>query len=168
MKTWRANLRAALLVAGGYLAVFLAGKLLSPNPGLPLWEWLMDHSPYNHSYLFGWLIGQKIFLYSSLVSILPALFGNYRFSAVTLTGFVLGLLLGESLGNNPGSAAYGMGHYGWAIWGGIFLVSCVMGILLQRFRREDISLKSRKLGVWLAGYLLAVLGIVVCVRMNMC
>lgn len=166
MKNWMANLRAALLVAGGYLAVFLAGKLLSHNPGLPLREWLMDHSPYNHSYLFGWLIGQKIFLYSSLVSILPALFGNYRFSAVTLAGFVLGLL-GEPLGDNPSGAAYGIGHYGWAIWGGIFLMSCIMGIILQRFRWEDISLKSWKFDVWLAVYLLAILGVVIYVRMNM-
>lgn len=167
MKNRKVNPRSALLVAGGYLAVFLLWKLLSQNPGLPLWEWLMDDSPYNHSYLFGWLLGEA-FLYSSLISILPAFFGKSRFSVVTLAGFVLGLLLGEPLGNNPGGAAYGMGHYGWAIWGGIFLMSCVMGILLQRFRREDISLKSRKLGVWLAGYLLAVLGVVICVRMNMC
>ena len=45
-------------------------------------------------------------------------------------------VLGTLLGPNPEGAAYGHGHYGWAIWGGVFLLSMPAGALLERRARQ--------------------------------
>ena len=128
----RCNFRAALWTAGGYLLIFLAARVINGGLGrLGFWEWLLDTSPARSSYLFGWLLTSNLYLVASLISILPALFGAYRFSAATLAGFLIGLLAGELFGPNPAGAAYGMGHYGWAIWGVIFLISVVIGVILE-------------------------------------
>lgn len=163
MRKWKANVRNAVLVAAGYLTIFLVGKLLSGNPGLPLRDWLLDHSPYNHSYLFGWLISHERYLYASLISILPALFGKIRFSLTTLTGFAIGLPLGEFLGQSVVQSL----HYGWAIWGLVFLVSCIMGIILERLPKYEVNLRSRKFRIWLVAYLFSILAALVFVLLNM-
>lgn len=126
------NIRAALTVAAGYLAIFLIAKLLSADRNIALWSWLMSTDPQSHSYLFGWLIHNNLFLFSSLVSILPALFGKRRFSAVTLAGYAAGLLLGELLGPVSDPKPYGMTHWGWLIWAVSFLLSMGIGLWLQR------------------------------------
>ena len=48
---------------------------------------------------------------------------------MTLVGFAAGLLAGMLFGPNPEGAAYGNSHYGWAIWGAVYLISVVVGIL---------------------------------------
>ena len=49
-------------------------------------------------------------------------------------GFIVGLLSGIIFGSNPDGAAIGQTHYGWAIWGVIYLLSIIVGILLERFK----------------------------------
>ena len=60
----------------------------------------------------------------------PALLvGSYfRF----LPGFLLGLVFGP----NPAGEVLGQGHYGWAIWGAAFLLSCPAGALAQVRKRR--------------------------------
>ena len=163
MRKWKSRLQCALLVAAGYLLIFLTGKLLSDNPGLSLWEWLLDNYSVHYSYLYGWLISHGRFLYASLISMLPALFGKRRFSLTSLAGFAVGLLLGELLGQSILPSL----HYGWAIWGFIFLISCVMGIVLERFSKYEVNLRSRKFRVWLVVFLGLIAAALVFVRMNM-
>ena len=94
--------------------------------------WLFTADPSRPgSYLYGWLLSRRMFWYAAAISVLPALFGAYRFSAVTLAAFVAGLPLGIILGPNPAGAAIGHTHYGWAIWGVIFLLSIPAGIILE-------------------------------------
>lgn len=132
----KSNILTAMTVAAGYLAIFLTAKLLFTDlSDKTIFGWLMSTDPKEHSYLFGWLISHNRYLICSLISILPALFGNRRFSMVTLSGFAIGLPLGELLGENPDPAPFAMDHYGWAIWGGIFLLSIGIGIWLQ-YRRK--------------------------------
>ena len=61
-------------------------------------------------------------------------------------GFALGLLIGELVGQNPQGAAYGYGHYGWAIWGGIFTFSIVMGIIFEKITKSTLDWKSKSYG----------------------
>lgn len=129
----RKNLLTALAVAGGYLAIFLTAKLLFADLSeKAIFSWLLSTDPKEHSYLFGWLIGNDLYLICSLISILPALFGKRRFSLAALAGFAMGLPLGELLGENPNPVPYAMDHYGWAIWGCIFLLSIGIGVWLER------------------------------------
>lgn len=162
-KFWKHNVIPALWIALGYLLIFLAGKLLSDNPGLPLWQWLLDSSSVHYSYLYGWLISHQRMLYASLVAILPALFGKTRFAFTALFGFALGLPLGEFLGRS-GIAHI---HYGWAIWAFIYLISCIMGIVLQRFPKYEVTPRSHRFRIWLVVYLLLAAATVIYVRMNM-
>lgn len=165
----RYNIFTALAVAGGYLAIFLAGKLLGSEfrSDMLLWYWLTNTEPTLHSYLFGWLLARNLYLAASLISILPALWGKRRFSLVTLGGFALALPLGEFLGRNPAGAAYGFWHYGWAIWCMEFLLSIIMGAWLQRFKKEDISFHNKIFLLWVAVAIVGTVAIVILVRSQM-
>ena len=66
-----------------------------------------------------------------------ALFGKYTFSCTTLIGFIVGLAAGMLFGPYPEGASIGHSHYGWAIWGAIFLVSIMMGIIVERYKKSD-------------------------------
>ena len=70
------------------------------------------------------------------ISAVPSLFGKHRFSVVTLIAFALGLLACIVFGPNPAGAPYGHGHYGWAIWGGIYLLSIIIGIVAELYNRK--------------------------------
>lgn len=136
----RRNLLAGAGVAAGYLLVYLIGRLICGDLShSSLLGWLTGTD--SKYYLFGWLTHQRVFWVAMVLSVLPALFGKYRFSIVTLAGFVLGIFVGELLGPNPAGAAIGQTHLGWLIWGGVFLASAVLGIL-----REHLAGKKQKNG----------------------
>ena len=40
-------------------------------------------------------------------------------------------------GPNPAGEVLGQGHYGWAIWGAAFLLSCPAGALAQAQKEAD-------------------------------
>ncbi len=157
----RMFLRLALLTAAAYLLIYLLGRLLwCSRSDLTVLGFLWQARPTgDNSYLFGWLLSSRLFWIAMAISVLPALWGRYRFSFTTLLGFISGWLLGILLGPTQ----YGTGEYGWAFWGGVFLLSMAMGAILERFRRRGISLRSRKGLIWLISFavllLLVLLGI---------
>ena len=164
----RRNLSAALSVFGGYLLLFFIGKLLfPPTDAHSLIGWLTSTRVSPDGYLFGWLLSSRLFFVCAALSCLAALLGKRRLSFVTLAGFTLGLLLGQCFGSNPAGAFYGHGHYGWAIWGGMFLLSAVMGILLERFPKENLSPGRTSFRLWLCIFLAAAAGIVLFVRLTL-
>ena len=143
------NIRMALIVAAGYLAIFLTCRVICGGMGQSsIIGWLFGTDPKQSSYLFGWLISSNMYLLASIISIVPALFGKFKFSLSTLFAFLLGLILGELLGPNPAGNRYGIGHYGWLIWGGIFAFSMVIGVILEKILKPNVSLKSKK--TWIA------------------
>lgn len=143
----RKSFRVCLLIITAFLAIYLAGKLLCWEPGeMALLPWLLDPNSTQHTYLFGWLLSSNLFHYSLLFSSLMALVGLRRLSLTTLAGFLLGLPLGEFLGQLDFIVAPGY-HYGWLIWGGIYLASWVMGFWLQKM--EEPNLQSKKLRLWI-------------------
>jgi transcriptional regulator with XRE-family HTH domain len=125
------NIRIAIIIAAGYLAIFLAGWIISGGLG-------------QSKHLFDWLVCHYLFLIAAVVSVVPALFGKYRFSLVTLAAFLLGLILGELLGKNIVGTEYEMGPYGWRIWSAFFFISGVIGVIWEQFVKHNLSLKSRK------------------------
>ena len=154
------RLRAALGAAGGYLLLYLLGRLWSAPGQYSLTGWLFGNSPGQLPYLYGWLLHQHLFWAAMFLSVLLALLGKPRFSFTTLGGFALGLALGELLGQWNAPPGY---HYGWVIWAGIFLLSFPLGAVLERLLKSapHKPFLKRKLLAWgaaaLAGVLLILL-----------
>lgn len=163
----RRNLLAVLAVAGAYLVIYLLGRIFGTAPGsYSLAGWLLGNEPRQLSYLYGWLLRQKLFWAALLISALPALWGKYRFSATASIGFALGLALGELAGPNPAGAPWGHGHDGWAIWGGCFLLSLAMGGVLERLSRRGLAVKSRAFLLWCALFVLGMAAVVLLVKLG--
>lgn len=154
----RKNLRTFFLVLSSYILIYLIGKLLCwDRSNMPLFPWIITLASTRHSYLFGWLLKSDLFHYSMLFSALSALGGWRRLSITTLTGFAAGLLLGEFFGGLPLLIAPGY-HYGWAIWGGIFLSSWAMGLWLQKM--EDFTLRDQRFIRWILIFLLIMAAVI--------
>lgn len=132
------ELRNASVITLGFLLVFLAGKLiLNQNPGLSFWAWLVDTTPWHHTYLFGWLIMHGRFFYCALACVAPALWGWTRLSTTAFTGFTLGLLAGEVYHFLFWTSGQRGIPYSWVIWLITFLVSIVIGNLLQILKKKN-------------------------------
>lgn len=137
----RKNLLTALLVVLTYLALYLIGRVIwCDMPRSNVIGWLVSVIPSGqHSYLYGWLLSSRLFWGAMGVSAIPALWGKYRFSWVTLLGFVIGFAAGMLFGPNPAGTALGQDHYGWAIWGAIYLVSAAVGIAVEKYQKKRPS-----------------------------
>lgn len=133
------NVLMALSVMGGYILIYLLGRLIWCDlTESSFIGWLVSVRPNGeHSYLYGWLLSSNLFWIALVISTLPAIWGKFKFSFTTLAGFVVGLLAGMLLGPNPDGAAIGQTHYGWAIWGVIYFLSVIAGILVERFVKKD-------------------------------
>ena len=164
----KSNLLLTLAVIGGYIVIYLAGRIFGTDESqMSVTEWLFGNDPQQLRYLYGWLLHQHIFCFVMAISAIPALFGKKYFSFTTLFGFAIALLIGELCGHNPAGSTYGHGHYGWAIWGCIFAFSVVMGIILEKIAKEKFELRSKKIGIWFAIFVVGVLAIVLAIRAGM-
>lgn len=162
------NVFSVLAVAAGYVIIYLAGRFFgTAGEQTTVIEWLLGDNPQQLSYLYGWLLHQNIYWIAMAVSVIPALFGKKYVALTTLIGFAVGLLAGELCGHNPAGAAFGYGHYGWLIWGSIFVFSMIMGMILEKLSKRKLDLKSRKLWVWSASFIAGMFVIVLLVRMSM-
>lgn len=120
-----------------YLVIYLTGRIIWCDIGESgLIGWLFtDHPSSKHSYLYGWLLSSYMFWYALAISALPSLWGRFKFSAVTTAGFIAGIVAGILFGPYPAGAAIGHDHYGWAIWGVIYLISIVTGVIAEKFKK---------------------------------
>ena len=159
------NLRTALAVLAGWIAVYLLGRLICGDlQGSSLLGWLFGTD--SRYYLFGWLTRNSLFWDAALFSVAAALFlGKWRFAAVTLAVCALAIPTGEALGKNPANAPYGHGHDGWLIWCGMWLVSIIAGIVLERMAAKGVRLRGRAGAVWLAATAAACLTVVLLCRL---
>lgn len=149
------NLRLALCLAPLWALIFAAGALSAG------WQ-SNEHALLGvvfHSYPFGWLVSNGLFFLCWAACTAAALLGRRKLSLVGAAGFGLGLLLGTLLGENPAGAPYGHGHYGWLIWGGVFLFSLVMGLVLERLCKDRPDLRDKRLWLWLGTFAVGVAGI---------
>lgn len=124
----------ALAVIGVYLAVYLLGRIIwcrsSNNTVLGFLFYAKPSG--ERSYLYGWLLSSGLFWWSMGFSAVAAGLKKTYLACSTVIGFTAGLILGILFGYYPAGVPYGHGDYGWAIWGGVFLVSILAGVILQR------------------------------------
>ena len=134
----RKNIIWALVVILAYLAVYIIGRLIWCRTNSSLTGLLWASTPEGeNSYLYGWLLSSGLFWVSLAISALPALLGKKYFSAITFSGFIIGLILGIVFGPNPEGASLGQSHYGWAVWGGIFILSVILGIIFEVLKKRS-------------------------------
>lgn len=120
-----------------YLVLYLTGRIIWCDIGESSWSgWLFTAMPSGeHSYLYGWLLSSYLFWLALAISALPSLWGKFKFSAVTAAGFVVGVVTGMIFGPYPEGTATGHGHYGWAIWGVIYFISIVVGVIVEKYKK---------------------------------
>ena len=135
---FRSNLISAGILLLCYLGLYLVVRLLFvPFSDYSIFGWLLSNAAARQAgYLYGWLCQQGFFLYSILISVIPTLLGKFRFGIITFAGFFAGLIFGELFGSYPSGVDLGMTHYGWVIWGAIFLLSILAGILAEIFSKK--------------------------------
>lgn len=133
------RLCCAAVIFSGYAAIYLFCRLIwVPFAEYSFFGWLFSSDASREvGYLYGWLCDQGFFLYSMLFPVILAIVGFWRCGVFSLLGFALGILLGELLGPNPSGAAMGAGHYGWLIWGAVFLLSLLAGFLVEWSMRRS-------------------------------
>lgn len=136
---WRARLRFSLLMIAGYFLFYLFGRIVwVPMKDMTVMGWLTTRSPYDiNEYLYGWLFDNNFIWYGMLIAVAFSLLGKFKAAFISYAGFVLGYILGYLLGPNPEGAAMGQGHYGWAIWGVTFLISIVIGFVVEKCKKTQ-------------------------------
>ena len=81
-------------------------------------------------YTPSWTV-RNVIWYAAIISVIPSFFGNYRFSIITLAGYILGVIAGEMFGGFKSDIPPEYLHYGWVIWGAVFISSAIIGILVE-------------------------------------
>ena len=139
-QTYKRNILNALYVLIGYLVIYFIGRVIwSDISESNFIGWIFTVKPTGeHSYLYGWLLSSDLFWYALVISVLPSLFGKFRFSVITTVAFIVGIMVGMILGPYPEGAAIGHDHYGWAIWGEIYFISIVVGVIVERYKKIHI------------------------------
>ena len=109
---WAAGFAAALL------ALFFVTRYALPALYTPEWA------------------ARNVFWPMAAVMFIPVLYGKVRFSSVALAGYVAGLAAGELLGGWEADVGPQYRHHGWWIFLLIFVVSCILGGMVQRQKRN--------------------------------
>ncbi len=137
------NRRIALIIAICHIGLMILGLIISGSFGEP-------------SLLLNRLFHYAPLLIATAISITSAFIGKRRLSIVSFAANGLGLLLGLCLGNGYTGARYGMSYFGWVVWGGIFLVSLVAGLMWE-ISVAKTEKQNRKKTWLLSGIVLTVL-----------
>ena len=162
-RRWR-NVRHNAIVFAEFLVWWAAGRIfLIADASATIRIFLYPDSVGDSAtYLYGWLHTSHMFFIAAAVSIIPSLWGKFRYSLTTLGGYMIGYVLGELFGDNPSGYEIGHTDNGWAVWGVIFLFSIVMGIVIELIPKEKITLRSRQFQIWCAAAAVGVVVITLC------
>lgn len=130
----KAGYKTALIILGVFLAYYLIWLIIgNKDMKVTLLEILCMRN--SRFYLFPWLVRNNLYWIAMLVSVIGALLSEKLFSYSTCLGATLGILTGEIFGPNPESPT-GHTHYGWWMWILIFLLSIVIGVILEIKKRK--------------------------------
>lgn len=147
----------ALIMIVTFLGLFLLARIFcSTEPIHSLRYWLFHYEVGRFTYLYGWLLSQGLWWYSMAICVAAAFLGKSCFAWTSFGGFTAGFVLGELLGPFPPGAEWGQGHYGWAIWGGVFLFSMLLGGIGQHMRSRGVEVRSKRGAIWLTLWILGI------------
>lgn len=131
----KVRFKSALIILGVFLVYYLIWLIIGNkdrNSTMPEIVRMRN----SRFYLFPWLVRNNLYWIAMLISIIGALLSKNLFSCSTCIGATIGILFGEVFGPNPGDPT-GHTHYGWWMWIIIFLLSIVIGIILEFRKRHS-------------------------------
>ncbi len=121
--------KTALIILGVFLAYYLIWLVIgNKDMNSTMLEILRMRN--SRFYLFPWLIRNNLYWIAMLISVIGALLSKKLFAYSTCIGATAGILFGEIFGPNPGDPT-GHTHYGWWMWILIFLLSVIIGIIIE-------------------------------------
>ena len=97
----------------------------------------------NWCYTLDWILRNGLYLIGAVIAVGSAVLGQWHLSFTVLSGVHLGILIAEIFGPNPSGAEFGFGHYGWFIWIVVFLISVILGLVLQIRHRKRIKTNTK-------------------------
>ena len=131
--------KIALIILGIFIVYYLIWLIIgNKDMNVTILEIIRMRN--SRFYLFPWLVRNNLYWIAMLISVIGALLSKKLFSYSTCIGTILGILFGELFGPNPGSST-GHTHNGWWIWILIFLLSILIGIILE-IRKKHRSNKN--------------------------
>lgn len=121
--------KTALIILGVFLEYYLIWLVIgNKDMNSTMLEILRMRN--SRFYLFPWLIRNNLYWIAMLISVIGALLSKKLFAYSTCIGATAGILFGEIFGPNPGDPT-GHTHYGWWMWILIFLLSVIIGIIIE-------------------------------------
>ncbi len=121
--------KTALIILGVFLAYYLIWLVIgNKDMNSTMLEILRMRN--SRFYLFPWLVRNNLYWIAMLISVIGALLSKKLFAYSTCIGATAGILFGEIFGPNPGDPT-GHTHYGWWMWILIFLLSVIIGIIIE-------------------------------------
>ena len=129
--------KIALIILGIFIVYYLIWLIIgNKDMNVTILEIIRMRN--SRFYLFPWLVRNNLYWIAMLISVIGALVSKKLFSYSTCLGAILGILFGELFGPNPGSST-GHTHNGWWIWILIFLLSILIGIILEIRKKHRLN-----------------------------
>jgi len=103
---------------------------------------------FNSFYTAEWT-SRNVLLFAAIITIVPLFFNKYKFAVITLIGYILGVVIGEILGKatinifHPNYPSPESLHDGWILWGFVFILSIIIGIVVEVITNRRKKLNSR-------------------------
>ena len=134
---WQGSLRFTGVLTVLWLGLWLAGRLaFGIREDHTVLGWLFGWQ--SRVYLFGWLLSSRLYWYAMVAACGGGLLNRRLFALTASAGFFLGWAAGELLGPRRWMPQAGVEyHYGWATWLGIWLLSLILGLILQKRERKN-------------------------------
>lgn len=113
------NWKATTILAATLLLVFVVTRYCLSDYYTP--EWSARH----------------IFWVVAIIVLFTTFLDKVKFSLSTLTGYLLGMFAGELFGGYQKNVPPHYPHYGWLILLIVFFVFCLLGIWLQKRKKQN-------------------------------
>lgn len=93
---------------------------------------LFDISKSFYMYTVSWT-SRNVLPFVLILTIIMTLIGKWYFTSfVSYTGYVLGIIFGDLFGGYASNIPPRYPHYGWFIWACVYILSVVVGIIVER------------------------------------
>lgn len=92
-------------------------------------------------YTLNWLATNGPYWIAVAITCFPALLGKWKYSVCAFSGNLAGVVAGELFGANMEGTDVGSVHYGWLIWGCLFVTAILTGIMVELISK---IIKERK------------------------
>ena len=109
----------AIVMAGLYGIIYLLN-----------FQFFDIYKPY-YMYTVSWTT-RGVLPVAASISVLAALFGKRYLTIISFVGYILGIVLGELFGGFEANMPPQYLHHGWEIWGCVFSLSVIAGLLIEK------------------------------------